>query len=79
MNPLWELAFRMPPEWYGGMRSFLSHVLDKLERRKLDLRKSTYHYLKVGYLASLELPPRKPCVGVSALGESAATKKEAAS
>lgn len=34
MNPLWELMFEMPPNWYGGRRAQLAEILDKLTCRR---------------------------------------------
>jgi hypothetical protein len=57
LNPIWELAFQMPPAWYGGCRSTLSHVLDKLGSRQWDLAKAMHHFIKVGYFPSFKKPP----------------------
>jgi hypothetical protein len=54
-NPIWEFAFQMPPEWYGGDRRTLTHVLHKLSRRQLDIPRALHHFLRVGYLPELKM------------------------
>jgi hypothetical protein len=34
MNPLWQLAFDIPPSWYGSNQRKLFHILDGLEMRR---------------------------------------------
>ena len=58
MNAIWELAFQMPPSWYGNRRQVLANVLDKLGERFWDLRRSVAHYLQRGYFVNMKLPPR---------------------
>lgn len=57
LNPIWELAFQMPPSWYGGCRRTLSHVLDELGSRQWDLGKAMHHFIRVGYFPSFKRPP----------------------
>jgi hypothetical protein len=57
LNPMWEIAFQMPPLWYGGCRRTLSHVLDKLGRRQWELGRAMHHFIRVGYLPSLKMQP----------------------
>jgi len=59
LNPIWELAFQMPPQWYGGGRRTLSHVLDKLGHRQWDLARALHHFIRVGYLPALRMQPRR--------------------
>jgi hypothetical protein len=57
LNPIWELAFQMPPSWYGNCRRTLSHVLDKLGSRQWDLGRAMHHFISVGYFPSFKKPP----------------------
>jgi hypothetical protein len=59
LNPIWELAFQMPPAWYGGSGRTLSHVLDKLSRRQWDLPRALHNFVKEGYLPALKMRPSR--------------------
>lgn len=54
MNPLWELSFQMPPNWYGGSMSDLANVLNKLQVRGTDIRQSVHQYIHAGYLPNIK-------------------------
>ncbi len=56
MNPIYELVFQMPPEWYGGRRRMVTEVLDKLENRKFGLRLTIRTLSGTGYFPALKLP-----------------------
>lgn len=34
MNPVWQLAFEMPPSWYGGRRANLAELIDAVTCRR---------------------------------------------
>jgi len=55
LDPIWEFAFRMPPEWYGGNRRTLTHVLEKLGRRQWEIGNALLHFLRVGYFPELRM------------------------
>jgi len=38
LNPIYEVAFRIPSQWYGGDREKVAFVVEMIERRKWDLR-----------------------------------------
>jgi hypothetical protein len=59
LNPLWELAFQMPPAWYGHQRAIISYLLKKLEGRAWEVRRAVLHFLKAGYFVNATLV-RKP-------------------
>ena len=55
MNPIWELAFQMPPSWYGGRGPVLARVLEKLAERNLNLRQSVHLYFHSGYFMNMKM------------------------
>jgi hypothetical protein len=56
MNPIWELVFQMPPEWYGGRRRMVMEVLDKLESRKIGLKSTVRALIRTGYFPAIKMP-----------------------
>ena len=42
LNQLWELAFEIPPKWYGGNRSALTNMIGVLQARTLSIARSFY-------------------------------------
>src|ERR1700733_4454009 len=56
MNPLWEIVFQMPPEWYGGRRRMVMEVLGKLESRKFGLRSTVHALSRMGYFPAMKMP-----------------------
>ncbi|MGA7893426.1 MAG: hypothetical protein WCA49_09395 [Candidatus Sulfotelmatobacter sp.] len=66
LNPIWELVFQMPPQWYGGRRRLVAEVLDKLESRKWGLQSATRGLAREGYLPGLKMPPSGSQVGIEA-------------
>ncbi len=56
LNPIWELAFQMPPQWYGGRRQLLMSVLDKIESRKWGLKSAVRQFIGMGQLPALRMP-----------------------
>jgi hypothetical protein len=59
LNPLWELAFQMPPAWYGFERRTIAKILFKLDARGWDLRRAVDYFLTNGYFVNAKLV-RKP-------------------
>jgi hypothetical protein len=59
LNPIWELVFRMPPQWYGGQRKLIAGVLDKLESRKWGLQSTVRDLIGTGCFPSLNVPPSR--------------------
>jgi hypothetical protein len=55
LDPIWEFAFWMPPEWYGGNRRTLTQVLDKLGRRQWEIARALHHFIRVGYLPQFRM------------------------
>jgi len=62
-SPLWELAFQLPPEWYGEDRPMLVRVLEKIEERLWNLRRTVDHLARIGYFPNL----KKGCVSTAEL------------
>jgi hypothetical protein len=73
MNPIWELVFQMPPEWYGGRRRMVMEVLDKLESRKCGLRSTVSALVKTGYFPAMKMPAARADVG----GETKVSRRSA--
>jgi hypothetical protein len=63
MNPIWELVFQMPPEWYGGRRRLVMEVLDKLESRRFGLRNTVHGLVRTGYFPAMRMPAARVEVG----------------
>jgi hypothetical protein len=42
LNGLWELAFEIPPKWYGGNRSALASMIGTLQARTFSITNSFY-------------------------------------
>lgn len=59
LNPIWELAFRMPPQWYGGRRQLIAGVLDKLESRKWGLQTTVSDFVRMGHFPGLRVSPSR--------------------
>jgi hypothetical protein len=76
LNPLWEVAFRMPPEWYGSNRPLLSIVLNKLGCRKWDLVRSIHNFMDVGYPLKAETASNLPEDGPSLRSQSSSAGLE---
>jgi hypothetical protein len=55
MNPIFELVFQMPPEWYGGRRQMVMEVLDKLESRKCGLKSTVSALIRAGYFPAMRM------------------------
>jgi hypothetical protein len=53
LNRIWELAFELPAIWYGGHRVALANVLQKLEKRILDMPESIQYLIRQGYFPNL--------------------------
>jgi hypothetical protein len=63
MNPIWELVFQMPPEWYGGRRRLVMEVLDKLESRKFGLKSTVRALTQTGYFPAMRMSASRAEVG----------------
>ena len=59
LNPIWELAFRMPPQWYGSRRRLIADVLDKLECRSWGLQSTVRELISTGFFPALTVPPSR--------------------
>ena len=55
LNKIWELAFQMPPEWYGGQRRLLAEVLDVISLRQRMLQSNVRDYEREGYFPALRM------------------------
>jgi hypothetical protein len=75
LNPLWEIAFQMPPEWYGCDRQILASVLGKLATRGWELSRAAHHFVEMGYFPGLKMPPSR--VGAKAGDEARPLAKPA--
>lgn len=58
LNRIWELAFRMPAEWYGGQRALIAEVLDALEHRRWSLRGTVEQLMRNGHFSEEVLTPK---------------------
>lgn len=54
MNPLWELAFHLPPQWFGDDRIGITRVLDKISARIGHLRNIVHHLVQTGYFLNIK-------------------------
>jgi hypothetical protein len=63
MNPIYQLVFGMPPEWYGGRRRMVMEVLDKLESRKFGLKSTVRGLVGTGYFPAMRMPAARAEVG----------------
>lgn len=54
MNPIWDLVFQMPPEWYGGRRKRVIDVLEKLESRRSALKSTVCALVRTGYFPAIK-------------------------
>jgi hypothetical protein len=60
MSKLWELIFHIPPSWYGGRRSHITGVLEKISGRARDLRRIVWNLIKIGYFPNIDYPRAAP-------------------
>ena len=56
---LWDIAFQMPPEWYGRDKEILAKVLEKLGTRAWELPRALHHFVRTGYFPGLTMPPSR--------------------
>jgi hypothetical protein len=75
LNPLWNTAFEMPPEWYGCNKEDLASVLGKLGSRAWDLPRAVHYFIQMGYFPDLKMPPLR--ADGTADGEVASVPKSA--
>jgi len=57
LHGIWELAFQLPPQWYGGDRMAITRVLDKLAERMWTLRRSVHAFVDRGYFPNIKKAP----------------------
>ncbi len=53
LNRIWELAFQLPASWYGGHRIALANVLQKIEKRIVDMPESIQYLVRQGYFPNI--------------------------
>lgn len=57
LHGIWELAFHLPPQWYGEDRVGVTRVLDKLSERMWTLRRSIHSLVERGYFPNMKEDP----------------------
>jgi len=60
MHEIWNLAFHLPPQWYGENRVGLVRVVNVLSDRAWTLRRSIYALRQRGYFPKMEKLPANP-------------------
>jgi HipA-like kinase len=53
-DPIWELAFTLPAEWYGEERTSITSVLHKLDERARNLLRSIVYLVETGSFPNIK-------------------------
>jgi hypothetical protein len=53
-DPIWELVFNLPAEWYGEQRMLITSVLRKLDDRARSLRRSIFYLIEAGSFPNIK-------------------------